>query len=74
MKDGLDETAVRRIWEHSVRSYIEERLFGEGDRLGQFDLDTLRREVDRGDSGSGGVQHGSIAEVVEGTESDTESS
>ena len=42
MKDGLDQTAVRRIWKHSVLSYIEERLIGEGDRLGQFNLDKLR--------------------------------
>ena len=43
MKPGLDETAVERIWKHSVRPYIEERLFGEGDRLTEFDLDKLRR-------------------------------
>ena len=48
MKDDLDEEAVTRIWKHSVLPYIEERLFGEGDRLGEFDLDTLRRETDRG--------------------------
>ena len=52
MKKGLDETAVKRIWKHSVLSYIEERLFGEGaDRLGQFDLDRLR-----GDTGHSGAQ------------------
>ena len=33
MKDDLDEEAVTRIWKHSVLPYIEERLFGEGDRL-----------------------------------------
>ena len=33
MKDGLDETAVERIWKHSVLSYIEERLFGDDDRI-----------------------------------------
>ena len=75
MKDGLDEEKVRRVWRHSVLPYVRARLIGEGDdRLDQFDLDRLRREVGRGDSGSGGAQHGSIAEVVEGTESDTESS
>ena len=43
MKSGLDETAVKRIWKHSVLPYIEERLFGEGDeRIGEFDLDVLR--------------------------------
>ena len=45
MKDGLDETDVERIWKHSVLSYIEERLFGEGDRVGEFDLERLRREA-----------------------------
>ena len=46
MKDGLDQTAVRRIWKHSVLSYIGERLIGEDDdRIGQFDLDRLRRET-----------------------------
>ena len=66
MKDDLDEEAVTRIWKHSVLPYIEERLFGEGDRLSEFDLDKLRRETDRGnlqdqdevqegdDSGDGG--------------------
>ena len=48
MKDDLDEEAVRRVWKHSVLPYIEERLFGEGDRLSEFDLDKLRRETDRG--------------------------
>ncbi len=43
MRDDLDEDAVERIWKHSVLPYIEERLFGEGDRLGEFALDRLRR-------------------------------
>ena len=42
MKDSLDEVAVERIWKHSVLPYIEERLFGESDRLGEFALDKLR--------------------------------
>ena len=42
MKDGLDEGAVERMWKHSVLPYIEERLFGEGDRLGDFALGKLR--------------------------------
>ena len=48
MKDGLDEAAVvKRIWRHSVLPYIEERLYGNYDRIAQFDLGMLRREVDR---------------------------
>ena len=45
MKDDLDEEAVTRIWKHSVLPYIEERLFGEGDRLGEFDLDKLMADA-----------------------------
>ena len=42
MKKDLDETNFRRIWKHSVLPYIEERLFGEIDRVKEFDLDKLR--------------------------------
>ncbi len=42
MKADLNEVRVERIWKHSVLPYIEERLFGQGDRLGEFDLDDLR--------------------------------
>ncbi|MXX99608.1 MAG: AAA domain-containing protein [Chloroflexi bacterium] len=43
MKKGLGESAVRRIWRHSVLPYIEERLFGEHERLREFELGRLRR-------------------------------
>ena len=66
MKDGLDETAVERIWKHSVLSYIEERLFGEGDRLGQFDLDRLRRET--GHSAAQGQDVGPEGDEEDGTQ------
>ena len=48
MKGDLDEDAVKRIWQHGVLPYIEERLFGQDDRLGEFDLGSLRRETTRG--------------------------
>ena len=51
MKEGLDEGAVERIWKHSVLPYIEERLFGEGDRLSEFDLRRLRGAEDSGTAG-----------------------
>ena len=41
MKDDLDEDMVHRIWKHNVLPYIEEHLFGEHDRLSEFDLDAL---------------------------------
>ena len=66
MKPGLDGTAVRRIWKHSVLSYIEERLFGEGDRLGQFDLDRLRRET--GHSAAQGQDVGPEGDEEDGTQ------
>ena len=42
MKPDLDEDTVKRIWKHSVLPYIEERLFGNEDRIAQFNLDVLR--------------------------------
>ena len=36
---------LRLTWKHNVRPYIEEHLYGEHDRLDEFDLDTLRRET-----------------------------
>ena len=42
-KRRLDDAAVGRIWEHSILPYIEEHLFGEHERLGEFALDSLRR-------------------------------
>ena len=42
---GLNKEKVRLTWEHNVLPYIEERLFGESDRLADFDLNALRAEV-----------------------------
>ena len=53
MKQGLDDSKVELIWEHNVLPYIEERLFGESERLADFDLSKLRSEGDNGDRGSG---------------------
>ncbi|MCY3785866.1 MAG: hypothetical protein OXG47_03965, partial [bacterium] len=43
MKSGLDAEAVERIWTHSVLPYVEECLYGQHDRLSEFDLDALRK-------------------------------
>ncbi len=45
MKKDLDEEKVRLIWEHNVLPYVEEHLYGEADRLAEFDLGKLRREA-----------------------------
>ena len=49
MKTPLDDELVRLIWEHNVLPYVEEHLYGEQDRLAEFDLDALWKEAD-GDS------------------------
>ncbi len=50
MRDGLDEAKVRLIWNHNVLPYLEECLFGEPDRLQDFELDVpgqrLKRRAD----------------------------
>ena len=56
MRRGLDDAAVEMIWEHNVLPYIEERLFGQSDRLKEFDLDRLRREVDGTGAGEGATE------------------
>ena len=54
MKEGAGEDAVKRIWKHSVIPYIEEHLFGEPDRLKDFELEKLRSQSseDEGDGAS----------------------
>lgn len=46
MKERLDEAQVKLIWEHNVLPYVEERLFGESERLKDFDLTKLRSALD----------------------------
>ena len=48
MKEGLNDQVVRRVWRHSVLPYVGERFFGDPDRLGEFDLDRLRRSAAKG--------------------------
>jgi MoxR-like ATPase len=45
MTPDLDEMWIRRIWEHSVMPYLEERLIGEPTRIGDFTLDRLREQL-----------------------------
>ena len=58
MREGLDDAAARRIWRHDVLPYIEERLFGERDRLGDFDFDALRRRARSDGEGGNEEQQG----------------
>ena len=44
MKSDLDKDGVERIWEHNVRPYIQELLFGYGgNRMEEFTLENLRK-------------------------------
>ena len=62
MQDDLTEEKVRLIWEHNVLPYIEEQLYGQHDRLTEFALDRLRREL----SGAGDEE----SEPVTGEQAD----
>ena len=48
MQEELDERKVHLTWNHTVLPYISERLFGETDRLREFELEALRRGADAG--------------------------
>ena len=47
MKEGLDRETVERVWKHSVVPYVEECLFGDSDKIGEFDLNKLMGELPR---------------------------
>ena len=49
MKEGLDRAGVERVWRHSVIPYIEECLFGDNDKIGEFNLKKLMGEQPRND-------------------------
>ena len=45
MKPDLGKEMVDLIWEHNVLPYVEERFYGEHDRLDEFRLDKLLGDV-----------------------------
>ncbi|MXW97684.1 MAG: AAA domain-containing protein [Acidimicrobiaceae bacterium] len=53
MIEGLDDASVSLIWEHNVLPYVEEQLYGEGERLRDFALDRLRGSAREAASGNG---------------------
>ena len=50
MKEGLDRAGVERVWRHSVVPYIEECLFGDNEKIAEFDLKRLTAGASRGSS------------------------
>lgn len=51
MREDLDETVLRRVWEHSVIPTIEDHFFGERERLEEFQLSALRASLGRARGG-----------------------
>ena len=51
IQEDLDDEMARRIWEHSVIPYIEERLFGQSNVWSEYSFDNLRRAVERAGNG-----------------------
>ena len=72
MKQDLDEEKVRLIWEHNVLPYVEEHLYGEAERLAEFDLDKLRRDAAGSDAdqseNQAATEHDGAAEAVAPTD------
>ena len=62
MKKGLSEEKVRLIWDHNVLPYVEEHLYGETDRLAEFDLEKLRRGTDTEDAATASLDQDSTTE------------
>ena len=56
MHDKLDEEWVKLIWKHSILPYVEEQLFGQTERIEEFNLGKLRAKVGQSqDGGSDGA-------------------
>ncbi len=45
MHKDLDEEWVKRIWDYSILPYVEEQLFGQNERLAEFEFSKLRAEI-----------------------------
>ena len=50
IRKDLDEAWVKRIWDYSILPYIEEQLFGQEERLAEFEYTKLRAEVQSADA------------------------
>ena len=53
---SLAPADAERIWKYDVLPYIEERLYGEHDRLGEFGFDVLRKEARSGGEGENAAE------------------
>ncbi len=54
IRKDLNEEWVERIWDYSIIPYIEEQLFGQEDRLAEFEYVKLRAEVQSADTVANG--------------------
>jgi 5-methylcytosine-specific restriction enzyme B len=67
---ALTEDWVRLVWDHAVLPHIAERLFDAPERLAEFDLDRLRRDMDRMSSADPGPI--ATSDAAEGTVAEDE--
>ena len=70
----LDDNWIRMTWKHNVLPYIEERFFGDRDRLAEFNLDKLRQEAQAAGSVGDGPdpEGGAPAAVGSGEQEDAD--
>ena len=62
--EDLDDDKVRLIWEHNVLPYIEEQLYGQRDRLAEFEFGALRHEIGGGaESDGAGAEQDDEADI-----------
>ena len=54
MRKDLSEDWVKLIWNHSILPYIEEQLFGQEERVAEFEYGKLRAEVQSADNVANG--------------------
>lgn len=47
MKNGLDESKVRKIWAYNIYPFVEDQLFGRPDRHAHYEFDSVLRRLRR---------------------------
>jgi len=45
MKANLDDTWLAMIWDHAILPYVAEHFFGQEERVDQFRLDAIKRQI-----------------------------
>lgn len=51
LRDDLDEDWIATIWKHAILPYLAEQFFGEEERLQDYQLDIVRKSIDKENQG-----------------------